>query len=64
MIKIIDKSFGIELNDLLSITAKVFGFNRVGAKITDSMKIAYDELIEKQRIRNIDKKIIINNDER
>jgi len=62
MIKIVDKSFGIEINDLLSITAKVFGFNRVGPKITDSMKIAYDELIDKKRIRNIDEKIIINND--
>lgn len=64
MIKIIDTSFGIELNDLLSITAKIFGFNRVSAKITDSMKIAYDELIDQERIRNIDEKIIMNNNGR
>ncbi|URZ18332.1 DUF3320 domain-containing protein [Clostridium felsineum] len=63
MITIIDRSFGIEVNDLLSITAKVFGFNRSGTKIIDSMKVAYSELINSKRIKTIDDKVIINNNE-
>lgn len=63
MMTIIDKSFGIEVNDLLSITAKVFGFNRVGQKIIDAMKISYNELIISGKIINVDKKVMINNDE-
>ncbi|MBN1065570.1 DUF4011 domain-containing protein [Clostridium botulinum] len=50
MITIIDKSFGINSSDLISITAKVFGFNRVGIKLTKAINNAYKYLIEKNRI--------------
>lgn len=54
---IIDKSFGISINDLTSITAKVFGFNRVGNKITKAINNAYNYLIEKDQIIIQDDKV-------
>ncbi|WP_040329550.1 DUF4011 domain-containing protein [Clostridium ihumii] len=49
MITIVQKSFGLTKDDLISITAKVFGFNRVGPKIVKAINEAFDKLIDAKK---------------
>lgn len=59
MIVIARKSFGITKNDLCVVTARVFGFNRTGGNITQSMEKACLYLLENGRVKEIDGKIVV-----
>ena len=49
MITVVQKSFGLTKDDLISCTAKVFGFNRIGPKIVKAINEAFDNLIDVKR---------------
>lgn len=59
MFVIAGKSFGITKSDLYVVTARTFGFNRTGENITQSMERACLYLLEKNRIKEIDGKIVV-----
>lgn len=59
MFVIVGKSFGITKNDLYTITARIFGFNRVGGNITQSLEKACLYLMESGRVKEVDKKIVV-----
>jgi very-short-patch-repair endonuclease len=58
MFVIAQKSFGIIKNDLFVVTARVFGFNRTGGNITQSMERACSYLIKNGRVKEVDSKIV------
>jgi len=58
MFVIAKKSFGITKNDLYVITSRVFGFNRTGGNITQSMEKTCSYLLESGRVKEVDGKII------
>jgi very-short-patch-repair endonuclease len=59
LFNIASKSFGIKNDDLFTATARVFGFNRTGGNISQAMQKACEYLIENNRAKNIDGKIIV-----
>jgi hypothetical protein len=59
MLVIAGKSFGITKSDLFVVTARVFGFSRTGGNITQSMAKACLYLLESNRIKEVDGKIVI-----
>jgi hypothetical protein len=59
MFVITGKSFGITKNDLYVVTARVFGFNRTGGNITQSMENACLYLLENGRVKEVDGKIVL-----
>lgn len=60
MFIIASKSFGILQNDLFVATARVFGFNRTGGNITQSLQKACDYLLETGKVKNLGGKIVVN----
>lgn len=59
MFVIAQKSFGIPKSDLYVVTARVFGFNRTGGNITQSMEKTCSYLIESGRFKEVDGKIVV-----
>ena len=59
MFVITEKSFGITKSDLYVVTARVFGFNRTGGNITQSMERACLYLLESGRVKEVDGKIVL-----
>jgi very-short-patch-repair endonuclease len=59
MFVITSKSFGITQNDLCVLTARAFGFNRTGGNITAAMEKACLYLIESDKVKEVDGKIVI-----
>ncbi len=59
MFVIVGKSFGITKSDLYVVTARVFGFNRTGGNITQSMEKACLHLLESDRVKEIGGKIVL-----
>lgn len=59
MFVITGKSFGITKSDLYVVTARVFGFNRKGGNITKSMEKACLYLIESDKVKEVDGKIVL-----
>jgi len=59
MFVIAKKSFGITKSDLYVVTARVYGFNRTGGNITQSMEKTCSYLLESGRAKEIDGKIIV-----
>lgn len=59
MCVIAGKSFGIAKSDLFVVTARVFGFNRTGVNITQSMERACLNLLQSGRIKEVDGKIVL-----
>lgn len=57
MIKIIQNSYGVTLDDLASECARVFGFERKGPKIKAKTDAAINYLIKNHKIRTIDGKV-------
>jgi len=53
------KSFGITQNDLCTLTARAFGFNRTGGNITAALEKACLYLIESGKVKEVDGKIIL-----
>jgi superfamily I DNA and/or RNA helicase/very-short-patch-repair endonuclease len=60
MFVVASKSVGIMQDDLLVVTARVFGFNRTGGNIIQSMQEACDYLLESDKVKNFSGKIIAN----
>lgn len=60
MFVIVSKSVGILQNDLLVTTSRVFGFNRTGGNIIQSMQKASDYLLGTGKVKNSGGKIVIN----
>jgi very-short-patch-repair endonuclease len=59
MMVIAQESCGITSKNLLLATAKEFGFNRAGTKITKAMELAFQLLINTNKIKTIDGKVSI-----
>ncbi|MHB8131780.1 MAG: DUF3320 domain-containing protein, partial [Mobilitalea sp.] len=59
MFVITGKSFGITKSDLYVVTARIFGFNRTGGNITQSMERACLYLLENGRVKEVDGKIVL-----
>jgi hypothetical protein len=52
MIKIINLAVGLSVESLISETARVFGFNRTGVQIKDSLLKVYNGLLKKKKLAN------------
>ena len=50
-------SFGITPNDLITETARVYGFKRTGGKISAALQKVYNQLLTTGRIKEIDGKV-------
>jgi very-short-patch-repair endonuclease len=59
MFQIASKSIGIETNELYVVTARIFGFNRMGDKISKAMQKACQLLVETGRVKISSEKIIV-----
>jgi hypothetical protein len=59
MFVIAGNSFGITKSDLYVVTARVFGFNRTGINITQSMEGACLYLLESGIVKEVDGKIVL-----
>lgn len=59
MFVIAKKSFGISKSDLYVVTARVFGFNRTGGNITQSMEKTCAYLFESGKVKEVDGKIVV-----
>ena len=59
MFVIAKKSFGITKSDLYVVTSRVFGFNRTGGNITQSMEKTCSYLLESGRVKEVDGKIVL-----
>ncbi|MHC6181043.1 AAA domain-containing protein [Clostridium sp. JNZ X4-2] len=58
MYVIASKGFGITQNDLFVITARTFGFQRIGDNITQAMKNAFKYLIDIKKVIIINGKVV------
>lgn len=58
MYVIASKGFGITQNDLFVITARTFGFQRIGDNITQAMKNAFKYLIDTKKVIIINGKVV------
>lgn len=56
---IIQHSFGITPENLITETARVFGFKRTGGKISATLKRVYEKMIESQTIKEVDGKVCV-----
>ena len=56
---IVKKSFGISKSDLITTTARMYGYNRTGTNIMESMDKALFKLLESKKLREIDGKIVV-----
>jgi very-short-patch-repair endonuclease len=59
MLIIVQNSFGITTQELYTSTARVFGFNRMGANISVAMQVACDYLVEKEKVKNNNDKVVV-----
>jgi len=50
-------SFGITPEDLITETARVYGFKRTGGKISSTLRKVYNQLVTNGRIKEIDGKV-------
>jgi very-short-patch-repair endonuclease len=50
-------SFGITPNDLITETARVYGFKRTGERISSTLRRVYNNLVENGKIKEIDGKV-------
>ena len=62
MIIIVSNSYGIMKDNLLQATAREYGFARSGEKIQIAMQNAYEELLNSNRVKEIDGKVVKNGD--
>ena len=56
---IVQHSFGITPENLITETARVFGFKRTGGKISATLKRVYEKMIESQTIKEVDGKVCV-----
>ncbi len=59
MKKIVQHSFGITPDDLFIVTAREFGFKRTGKNIINSLRKAYEKMLENNEITEMDGKVCI-----
>jgi hypothetical protein len=59
MFVIAGRSFGIAKDDLYVVTARAFGFNRTGGSIIQAMEEACMYLLESDRVKEVDGKIVL-----
>ena len=62
MIIIVSNSYGILKENLLQATAREYGFARSGDRILITMQKAYEELLNSNRVKEIDGKVVKNGD--
>ena len=53
-------SFGITPDNLITETARTFGFKRTGDKISTTLKIVYEQLLDKGTFKIVEGKVIVN----
>lgn len=56
---IAEKSFGITPDGLITETARAFGFKRTGDKIYTTLRSVYEDMIEKNVVKEIDGKVCV-----
>jgi hypothetical protein len=56
---IVQHSFGITPENLITETARIFGFKRTGGKISATLKRVYEKMKESQIIKEIDGKVCV-----
>jgi hypothetical protein len=52
-------SFGITPDDLITETARVYGFKRTGGKISSTLRKIYTQLVANEKIKEIDGKVSV-----
>ena len=52
-------SFGITSDDLITETARVYGFKRTGGKISSTLRKTYNQLVDCGKIKEIDGKVSV-----
>ena len=53
------QSFGITPDNLITETARVYGFKRTGGKISSTLRKVYDQLVANEKIKEIDGKVSV-----
>lgn len=56
---IVEKSFGITPDSLITETARAFGFKRTGDKISTTLRSVYENLLERNVVKEIDGKVCV-----
>ena len=56
---IVKHSFGITHDDLITETARVYGFKRTGGKISSTLRKIYNQLVANEKIKEIDGKVSV-----
>ena len=56
---IAEKSYGITLDGLITETARAFGFKRTGDKISTTLRIVYENMLERNVVKEIDGKVCV-----
>ena len=56
---IAEKSFGITPDSLITETARAFGFKRTGDKISTTLRSVYENMIERNIVKEIDGKVSV-----
>lgn len=59
MLTIVNNSFGLMPDDLMSITAREFGFKRTGENIAVALRRVYKNLLKSGKIKEIDGKVAL-----
>lgn len=59
---IVKNSFGIDGHHLIALTAKTFGFNRIGSKISASLENVYHNLLNKEEIESHDGRLTLSSE--
>lgn len=57
MLTIVNNSFGLMPDDLMSVTAREFGFKRTGGNIAVALQRVYKDLLKTGKIKEVDGKV-------
>lgn len=63
MLTIVSKCIGTTMEGLIAETVRAYGFNRTGAKITEAMQMAANNILTQGKIRIMDGKVVSNHPE-
>lgn len=59
VLTIINDSFGLTPDDLLSVTARELGYKRMGENISSSLHRIYEKLLKNGKIKEVDGKVVL-----
>jgi hypothetical protein len=56
---IVEKSFGITPDGLVTETARAYGFKRTGDKISTTLKSVYEKMLKENVVKEVDGKVCV-----